>query len=140
MWWKRLTFKTSWWSWRTKERLKLCLESWTWFVTCSWSGIHNLLFLFLLEKALNQCISVGYVYDKYADICYKIYHFNVTWESANNFCRDQGGRLLILDNRKKFDRIEKILSSGNFKFKLQFKCILYWFHLFVPHNSKCEWN
>lgn len=69
----------------------------------------------LREKALNQCISVGYVFDEYADICYKIYHSKVTWKSANNFCRDQGGRLLILDNRKKFDRIEKILSSENDK-------------------------
>ncbi|KAJ8318469.1 hypothetical protein KUTeg_003560 [Tegillarca granosa] len=52
-----------------------------------------------------------YDMDPVTGICYRIYHIKRTWAEARQFCERLNQRLLVLDDRKKFDRFREILSS-----------------------------
>lgn len=50
---------------------------------------------------LKGCVGIQYTYDVTTGLCYHIFLELKTWAEASQFCKDEGGRLIVLDTQAK---------------------------------------
>lgn len=58
------------------------------------------------------CAYGGYEYSRDIGACFKLYTTLKTWFQANDTCTEDGASLLILYNQSYYDKIKRLLPSG----------------------------
>lgn len=66
---------------------------------------------FLLLLFSDKCKTNGYSYVPFLKFCFKFKQVGQTWELANTACMTDGGTLVIIDAKPKWDFLKAILAQ-----------------------------